>query len=352
MRTTLAGQHPAQTPETWVTTICVVFFRHIRFFHRHSIHLILFGLSVGCAGSLEEDFFDPPEDIVEPPSSPDATPCSDINTTVLVSTQSEGCAVPGCHDVGGTSANLRLANEDLVIALIDQAPEASSSCANRLYISSSNPTDSLLYTLMTGTETCSQRMPPGNVSATEENISCVLTYLKSIVQKREPEPEPEDPRTTIKMEAEDNIVRGFQKVDDDTASNGQYVHDPNGGNNNTPNPSFGGLLQFSFTIKETGTYYIFAGYDDGGNADGSNDSFWVKVTEDTYFKWNRLYESTPNTQGSWHQGRIYEDLETAGKVEKEYNFIEGETYTIDILPREPYARLDWITITNNPNYID
>ncbi len=148
--------------------------------------------------------------------------------------------------------------------------------------------------------------------------------------------------TTFWLEAEcASIGERWAIVDDINASGEQYVNPPSSTSyNKAPNRPVD-WVSFDFTVSMPGTYHIFART---FTTNGGDDSFWVKVNNGDWIKWNRINAQNyaPVYQwakvGAWKSGNEVEllsfDLEPGPNVVK-------------FAWREGGARLDKIAILNN-----
>ncbi len=96
------------------------------------------------------------------------------------------------------------------------------------------------------------------------------------------------------------------------------------------------ILRFTITISAPGTYRIFGRVN---SASGADDSFWFRVDEDIWFKWNDW-----DTEGIW-EWREFTDNDNANTPVR---YILGiGSHTIDIAYREDGAGLDKLHLTIN-----
>ncbi len=124
---------------------------------------------------------------------------------------------------------------------------------------------------------------------------------------------------------------------DTTASNNDYLTISPGLNSLTTAPTASAdLIRFTVNVTATGLYRILGRV---WSADGSDDSFWFRVDEGTWYKWNDW-----NTGSSWLW--ITFSNNDDGNTEVKYSLVPGN-HTIDIAYREDGARIDKLHLTIN-----
>ncbi|MEL6388903.1 MAG: choice-of-anchor J domain-containing protein [Bacteroidota bacterium] len=131
----------------------------------------------------------------------------------------------------------------------------------------------------------------------------------------------------------DNWNRGF----DTQASNNDYLVIRAGLNSlaNAPT-SADDLVRFTVNISAAGLYRILGRV---YSTSGVDDSFWFRVDEGTWFKWNDW-----NTASTW-EWIVFTDNDD-GNTQVKYNLGVGN-HTIDIAYREEGARIDKLHLTIN-----
>ena len=131
----------------------------------------------------------------------------------------------------------------------------------------------------------------------------------------------------------DNWDRGF----DPLASNNDYLTISPGLNSLDVAPTASSdLIRFTVNITAAGLYRILGRV---YSADGADDSFWFRVDEGTWYKWNDW-----NTAATW-QWETFSDNDNGNEIVK-YNLSVG-VHTIDIAYREDGARIDKLHLTIN-----
>lgn len=130
------------------------------------------------------------------------------------------------------------------------------------------------------------------------------------------------------LEAEYGTVGSlWETLQDENASNTTYVSVLSGNNSNNSAPTdASGWLQYTFDIKESGTYNLFTRVICPTSND---DSFWFKMNNETFYSWNGIGN---NSSWTWYQ------------LPKSYNLAAG-IHRLTIGFREDGAKLDklWIT---------
>ncbi len=130
-----------------------------------------------------------------------------------------------------------------------------------------------------------------------------------------------------------NWVRTF---DIDASNNDFQTITPGLNSFDVPPTTGADILRFSITITAAGTYRILGRVK---SSSGADDSFWFRVDEGTWFKWNDW-----NTQGSWEW--IEFSNNDNGNTPVRYILSPG-SHTIDIAYREEGAGLDKLHLTIN-----
>jgi hypothetical protein len=100
-------------------------------------------------------------------------------------TKDKSCALTGCHGGTSPSAGLFLTDDALRQAkdtLVDKTNKGMMpGCPAGMYklIDKAQPEKSLLYTKLTATPPCGDRMPSGGTVNSAE-LSCMLNWIKSV----------------------------------------------------------------------------------------------------------------------------------------------------------------------------
>ena len=140
---------------------------------------------------------------------------------------------------------------------------------------------------------------------------------------------------TLVWEAEDGDLFGaFKFGSDPAASGGQYVHVPNGIGRRLSGPDEMHKITFTFEIPKDGTYRIKGSVH---AANGSDDSFWVKVNDNPAggYLWDAL-------QNTGYQEDYVNDRNGADPVEVSLEKKRENTVTVYL--REDGTRLDRIEL--------
>ena len=131
----------------------------------------------------------------------------------------------------------------------------------------------------------------------------------------------------------DNWDRGMDVL----ASNNDYLTISPGLNSLDVAPSAAAdLVRFTVNVTATGLYRVLGRV---WSADGADDSFWFRVDEGTWYKWNDW-----NTASTW-QWIAFSNNDDGNTLVK-YTLTPGN-HTIDIAYREDGARIDKLHLTVN-----
>ncbi|MDN5204740.1 fibronectin type III domain-containing protein, partial [Fulvivirgaceae bacterium BMA10] len=144
----------------------------------------------------------------------------------------------------------------------------------------------------------------------------------------------------IWLEAECGVVgNNWQTTIDQTASETTYLSVIS----QTPHYSLApsnvsNHLSFTFELSESGIYKIWGRVIAVSN---SNDSFWVRMDDGNWIKWNSIVLGS-----TWQWDEIHDS--NNGSQVVNFNLAAG-THTLDIALREPKTKLDKLFITNDGN---
>ncbi|MEO1174473.1 MAG: hypothetical protein AAFX94_20825 [Myxococcota bacterium] len=120
------------------------------------------GLLVACPGSIEN-----PDELV-----------GEIDCVAYTDQLIErSCSISGCHDAATNSADLNLAVDDITTTLVDVP--GTDDCNGEPLISSTDPELSLMYTKLTNTPTCRDRMPLFARPPQEFEVECMLEWVQA-----------------------------------------------------------------------------------------------------------------------------------------------------------------------------
>lgn len=138
----------------------------------------------------------------------------------------------------------------------------------------------------------------------------------------------------LMQEAEEGVLSGNFEIDSDsTASNGQYVHVPNGAGNSFNMPDSAHQVEYCFNVETAGTYRIKGGiYADSGR----DNSFFVKV--DNAPSGGYLWDFPKNTT---YQEDYVSNRNGADPVEV---VLSAGEHTVTIFLREDGGRLDTLEL--------
>jgi glucose/arabinose dehydrogenase len=146
--------------------------------------------------------------------------------------------------------------------------------------------------------------------------------------------------TKLFIEAESGkLFEPFYTIGESSASNGKYVSVRDGYESFDRRPE-SGRAYYSFNVPTAGTYKIW-GRTYAPNKD--RNSFWVRVDNGTWYKWNGINISD---NWSWDDVHNYD----AGSTPVTWNLSAG-SHTLKIAYREARTGIDRILITNDLNFV-
>ena len=147
---------------------------------------------------------------------------------------------------------------------------------------------------------------------------------------------------SVLMEAEDAVYGAQWSLESDPLACGaEYLLPPNMSSTGTPPTTPDDLVTFTFSLNESGTYKVYART---MTTDGSDDSFWVRVNDGTWQRWNTI--NGPDYPVGYHWSQVGDWITgepTATPVT--FELLAGAN-TVDFAWRESEARLDKIFVTN------
>ncbi|MEM9544650.1 MAG: Ig-like domain-containing protein [Bacteroidota bacterium] len=133
------------------------------------------------------------------------------------------------------------------------------------------------------------------------------------------------------------IGANWNTIADATASNGFHLTIQSGNNSlGSPPTGVDDRIRFDVNITTAGIYNIFARVQAPSTGD---DSFWVRVNEGTWYRWNEL---SSFASSSWEWGQVW-DWDNSN-TPLSFNLITGAN-TIDFAYREDGTLLDKIVVT-------
>ena len=148
-------------------------------------------------------------------------------------------------------------------------------------------------------------------------------------------------QNSLALEAEcaDAIGDRWTVMNDNEASNGQYLLPPNQTSYDYPPLNTEDLLRFQFEVEQSGHYRI---YFRSQNANGASDSYWLRTNYGNWVKWNRINVDDYDHNFHWDQAGSW----CGGSAAQAQTFyLEAGTNTLEIAWREPNALLDKIFVT-------
>lgn len=149
---------------------------------------------------------------------------------------------------------------------------------------------------------------------------------------------PTDEPVYVWLEAEQpwRLQQPLEIAVDESASGGQLLSVPSK-KQSRDEPPRGGRAAYRFDVPRAGTYTVLGRV---SAPDGSSNSFWVRVNDGRWIKWNSLPEGD-----GWHWEHVHDT--DAGGALVELDLSEG-VHTLEIAYRESNVRLDRILVTNEP----
>jgi len=156
---------------------------------------------------------------------------------------------------------------------------------------------------------------------------------------REGRTSPNDRTPRIWLEAEDGWLEAPLRVETaSTASNWRYMAAPPA-ENSIESPPATGRATFSFTVPDAGLYRLW------GRViapSGSSNSFWLRVDEGPWIRWNGLREGD-----RWHWDRVHDSDDDETPVR--FDLSEG-THQLTVAYREDDTKLDRLLLTADATY--
>ncbi len=133
-----------------------------------------------------------------------------------------------------------------------------------------------------------------------------------------------------RYEAEDVGLVGFEVGKDPAASNGAYIHVPDG-TGSSWSPSDAVMATFCLEVRQAGRYRLVGGV----WADrGTNDSFWVKVDGAVVGRWDV----------AWNTGYGTDVVGFNNGADPLLLDFEAGDHVVEVMLREDGTRLDWLGI--------
>ncbi|RMG81029.1 MAG: HYR domain-containing protein, partial [Bacteroidetes bacterium] len=152
---------------------------------------------------------------------------------------------------------------------------------------------------------------------------------------------PVECQRSIYFEAEcaDHIGARWTTLSDPNASNGKYLSPPGNTSYDYPPVSNDDVVVFNAGVTQAGAYRI---YFRSLAADGSSDSYWVRVNGGNWIKWNKV--NAPNQGNTYEWDQVGQWDGGARALPQTFNFIAGSN-SIEVAWREPNIRLDKVFVT-------
>lgn len=127
--------------------------------------------------------------------------------------------------------------------------------------------------------------------------------------------------------------------DDANASNGQYLLPPGGTSYDIPPTNPDDIVKFKVGVTQAGKYRIYAR---SLAANGASDSYWVRVNNENWVKWNKVNAPNQGNSYEWDQVGLY--THCAQDLPMTFDMVAGSN-SIEISWREPNIRLDKLYVT-------
>jgi HYR domain-containing protein/type IX secretion system substrate protein len=146
---------------------------------------------------------------------------------------------------------------------------------------------------------------------------------------------------SISLEAEcaDATGNNWTLMNDPSASGGKFLLPPNKNSYNYPPVGTADIVRFNVNVTGTAAYRIFARTQ---NENGASDSYWVRVNNGNWVKWNKINAGSYSSQFQWDQVGEWRGDDIAIPMTFQLN---AGTNKIEISWREANARLDKLFIT-------
>jgi hypothetical protein len=145
---------------------------------------------------------------------------------------------------------------------------------------------------------------------------------------------------SIYLEAEcAEVGSRWSILNDDNASNGQYLLPPGGTSYDVPPSNPSDIVKFTLGVTQAGQYRI---YTRSLAADGGSDSYWVRINNGNWTKYNKVNSPNQGNSYEWDQVSLYSGC--SGNLPLTFGLIPGSN-TIEIAWREPNIRLDKLFVT-------
>lgn len=150
-----------------------------------------------------------------------------------------------------------------------------------------------------------------------------------------------DCQNSIYLEAEcaDEIGSSWTIVDDANASGGKALLPPNSNSYDYAPVNTADLITFNVNVNQAGLYRIFAR---ASTPNGSSDSYWVRVNNGQWVKWNKINNDNYSTAYQWDLAGEWRG--GANDIPLTFQLNAGVN-TIQFSWREAWACLDKVFIT-------
>jgi len=139
----------------------------------------------------------------------------------------------------------------------------------------------------------------------------------------------------LEVENADSMVSPLVIANDSYASEGKYIHVPNGGGYVHSDSSV--MASFSVNIVEGGTYLLWGRV---SAASGADDSFWIQVDDGPINLWDFTREV----------GWVWEKVSNRDGETPVKFYLAAGPHTIKVLPREDGGKIDKLLLTNKQNF--
>jgi len=133
------------------------------------------------------------------------------------------------------------------------------------------------------------------------------------------------------------IGSNWDIINDPSRSNGQYLTWTGDNSYNSPSNNPDDLLIYNFEVNDAGTYQLW-GLCLAPNTD--DDSFWVKIDNNDWVRWNQITGSN-----TWQWDDLHDDRFNSGAAIS--YFLSSGIHTLTISYRENGASIDKLHLTNN-----
>ena len=140
----------------------------------------------------------------------------------------------------------------------------------------------------------------------------------------------------LEAEAATHLEAPLRTSEGDAASGGRYVE---AGGTDVETPPSAGHARYAFEVVEPGVYTVWGRV---GAEDGDADSFWIRVDEERWIRWNGVRQGK-----RWRWDEVHDS--DYGEQLAQFELDAGP-HTLEVAHREGGVRLDKLLVTNDPHF--